>query len=72
MKSPYEILGVDRRATDAEIKKAYRRLARKHHPDVNPGDPAAQKKFQEIAAAYEVLKDPKRRQHYYLTGDTGA
>ena len=71
MRNPYEVLGVDRRATDAEIKKAYRRLARKHHPDVNPGDPAAQKKFQEIAAAYEVLKDPKRRQHFDLTGETG-
>ncbi|MGE5344659.1 MAG: DnaJ C-terminal domain-containing protein [Acidithiobacillales bacterium] len=71
MRNPYEVLGVDRRATDAEIKKAYRRLARKHHPDVNPGDPAAQKKFQEIAAAYEVLKDAKRRQHFDLTGETG-
>ncbi len=72
MRNPYDVLGVDRRATDAEIKKAYRRLARKHHPDVNPGDPAAQKKFQEIAAAYEILKDPKRRQHFDLTGDTGT
>jgi DnaJ-class molecular chaperone len=71
MRDPYEILGVDRRATDAEIKKAYRRLARKHHPDVNPGDASAQKRFQEIAAAYELLKDPKRRQHYDATGDTG-
>ncbi len=71
MKDPYEILGVERRATDAEIKKAYRRLARKHHPDVNPGDASAQKKFQEIAAAYELLKDPKRRQRYDATGDTG-
>jgi len=71
MKDPYEILGVERRATDAEIKKAYRRLARKHHPDVNPGDASAQRKFQEIAAAYELLKDPKRRQRYDATGDTG-
>ncbi len=71
MRDPYEVLGVERRATDAEVKKAYRRLARKHHPDVNPGDPAAQKRFQEIAAAYELLKDPRRRQHYDQTGDTG-
>jgi DnaJ-class molecular chaperone len=71
MRNPYEVLGVDRRATDAEIKKAYRRLARKHHPDVNPGDPAAQKRFQEIAGAYEVLKDAKRRQHFDETGETG-
>jgi molecular chaperone DnaJ len=70
-KDPYETLGVDRKATDAEIKKAYRRLARKHHPDVNPGDAGAQKKFQEIAAAYELLKDPKRRQRYDQTGETG-
>lgn len=67
----YSVLGVARGATDAEIKKAYRRLARKHHPDVNPGDASAQKKFQEIASAYEVLKDSKRRKHYDLTGDTG-
>lgn len=72
MKSPYDILGVNRRATDAEIKKAYRRLARKHHPDVNPGDASAQRKFQEIAGAYEVLKDPKRREHFDRTGETGA
>ena len=60
-----------RSASDAEIKKAYRRLARKYHPDVNPGDAGAKKKFQEIASAYEVLKDAKRRKHYDLTGDTG-
>jgi molecular chaperone DnaJ len=71
IKDPYEALGVDRKATDADIKKAYRRLARKHHPDVNPGDAGAQKKFQEIAAAYELLKDPKRRQRYDQTGETG-
>jgi molecular chaperone DnaJ len=67
----YAALGVPKSASDAEIKKAYRRLARKHHPDVNPGDATAKKKFQEIASAYEILKDAKRRKHYDLTGDTG-
>jgi DnaJ-class molecular chaperone len=71
MKDPYLVLGIDRRATDAEIKKAYRRLARKNHPDVNPGDAGAQKRFQEIAGAYEVLKDPVRRKRFDQTGDTG-
>jgi molecular chaperone DnaJ len=71
-KDPYEVLGVDRKASEAEIKKAYRRLARKHHPDVNVSDAAAKRKFQEIAAAYEVLKDPKRRKHFDMTGDTGG
>ena len=71
MNDPYSVLGVQRDATDAEIKKAYRRLARKSHPDVNPGDTGAQKRFQEIAAAYELLKDPERRQRFDRTGDTG-
>ena len=71
MKDPYEVLGVPRSAGDAEVKKAYRRLARKFHPDVNPGDASAHKRFQEIAAAYEVLKDPKRRERYDRFGDTG-
>ncbi len=70
MKDPYEVLGVDRNATEADVKKAYRRLARKNHPDVNPGDTSAQKKFQDIAAAYEILKDPERRRHYDRTGQT--
>ena len=70
-KDPYEVLGVERKASEADIKKAYRRLARRFHPDVNAGDNAAKKKFQEIAGAYEVLKDPKRRKHFDLTGDTG-
>jgi len=71
MKDPYEVLGVSRTAGDAEIKKAYRRLARKYHPDVNPGDSGAHKRFQEIAAAYEILKDPKRKERYDRFGDTG-
>lgn len=70
-KDPYEVLGVPRTAGDAEVKKAYRRLARKFHPDVNPGDASAHKRFQEIAAAYEILKDPKRRERYDRFGDTG-
>ena len=71
MRDLYEILGVPRSATEAEIKKAYRRLARRHHPYVNPGDASAQNTFQEIASAYEVLKDPERRRYYDRTGDTG-
>jgi molecular chaperone DnaJ len=71
MKDPYEVLGVPRTAADAEIKKAYRRLARKFHPDVNPGDTGAHKRFQEIAAAYEVLKDSKKKERYDRFGDTG-
>ena len=53
----YEILGVPRTATEDEIKKAYRKLARKHHPDVNPNDKSAEEKFKKINEAYEVLSD---------------
>jgi len=60
----YEILGVQRGATAEEIKKAYRRLAKKHHPDVNPGSKAAEEKFKEVTAAHEVLSDPRRRALY--------
>lgn len=60
----YEILGVDRNADEKEIKKAFRRLARKYHPDVNPGDKSAEQKFKEINEAYEVLSDPKKRADY--------
>ncbi|MBI5025717.1 MAG: molecular chaperone DnaJ [Nitrospirae bacterium] len=63
-KDYYEILGVGRDATDAEIKKAFRRLARKYHPDLNPGDKAAEQKFKEISEAYEILSDPKKRADY--------
>jgi curved DNA-binding protein len=60
----YEILGVSRTATGDEIKKAYRRLAKKYHPDVNPGDKVAEEKFKEVTAASEVLSDEKRRKLY--------
>ena len=57
----YDILGVPRNAGDKDIRKAFRRLARKHHPDVNPGDKSAEARFKEINAAYEVLSDAEKR-----------
>jgi curved DNA-binding protein len=60
----YEILGVPRTASADEIKKSYRRLAKKYHPDVNPGNKAAEEKFKEVSAAFEVLSDEKRRKLY--------
>ena len=60
---PYQVLGVDRDASDEEIKKAYRRLAKKYHPDINPGDPVAAKKMQQVNAAYEQIKNPEKAQH---------
>ena len=60
-KDYYAILGVDRNAKPEQIRKAYRHLARKHHPDVNPGNKAAEEKFKEISAAYEVLSDEKKK-----------
>lgn len=65
---PYELLGVDRDADDATIKKAYRKLARQYHPDVNP-DPAAQDRFKEVSHAYEILSDPQKRAAYDRGGD---
>ena len=63
-KDYYAILGVSKNATEDEIKKAYRKLARKHHPDVNPGDAAAENKFKDINEAQEVLLDPEKRKLY--------
>jgi len=70
-KDLYEILGVPRNATQDEIKKAYRRLVRKYHPDANPGDSEAEQRFKEINAAYEILSDPQKRQQYDQFGTIG-
>src|SRR5512139_3711348 len=63
-KDYYKLLGVDRNADEKEIKKAYRRLARQYHPDMNPGDKAAEARFKEINEAHEVLSDPEKRRKY--------
>lgn len=68
----YEILGVGRDATDAQIKSAYRKLALKHHPDRNPGDHAAEESFKEAAEAYAVLADAQKRGMYDRFGHAGV
>ena len=68
-KDYYSILGVSKNASEKEIKQAYRRLARKYHPDVNPGDKQAESRFKEINVAHEVLSDPDKRKKYDMYGD---
>jgi molecular chaperone DnaJ len=72
MKDYYEILGVGKNASTNDIKKAYRKLARKYHPDLNPGDKASEQKFKEMNEAHETLKDPEKRKQYDLYGSLGA
>src|ERR1700687_4103950 len=67
-KDYYGILGIKKTATADEIRKAFRKLARKYHPDVNPGDKKAEEKFKEINEAYEVLSDPEKRKKYDTLG----
>ncbi|WP_424139820.1 DnaJ domain-containing protein, partial [Roseomonas chloroacetimidivorans] len=63
-KDPYEALGLKRDASEAEIRSAYRKLAKKHHPDLNPGNKQAEDRFKEVSAANELLSDPEKRARY--------
>jgi molecular chaperone DnaJ len=71
-RSYYEVLGVSSHATEADIKRAYRALARRYHPDSHPDDPDAEAQFKEVTIAYETLRDPERRRRYDVFGSDGA
>ena len=68
----YEVLGLKKGATDAEIKKAYRQMAKKYHPDLNPDDPEAEAKFKEVNEANDVLSDPQKKARYDQFGFAGV
>ena len=68
----YKVLGVGKKATQDEIKKAYRKLARQYHPDANPGDAAAEERFKEVQGAYDVLSDSGKRKEYDAFGSAGG
>src|SRR5919202_5287024 len=68
-KNLYDVLGVPKNASADEIKKAYRKLARQHHPDRNPGDKASEERFKEVQSAYDLLSDPDKRKQYDTFGD---
>ncbi len=68
----YEVLGLQKGASDAEIKKAYRKLAKQYHPDLNPDDPEAEAKFKEVNEANQVLSDPEKRAKYDQFGHAGV
>ena len=68
----YEVLGVNKNATEDEIKKAYRQMAKKYHPDLNPDNKEAEAKFKEANEAYEVLSDPEKKARYDQFGHAGV
>src|SRR5580658_7357549 len=69
-RDPYEVLGVARSSSPEEIKSAYRRLARRYHPDVNPNDPSAEDHFKEVGEAYSILSDPEKKDRFDRFGTT--